>query len=203
MAAADASVVERVSELRAQIEYHNERYFEHDAPEIPDAEFDALVRELRELETAHPELVSPDSPTQRPGGAPSATFAPVRHDVPMLSLDNAFGRDELVAWYERIVKLVPPPIRFTGEPKLDGLAISLLYEDGRFARGAIRRRSVRALSRSWGERYTPCQESALTIFPVDRLHVQRLPSREGRRSGDGVAPCARLGSWARCLGSVG
>ena len=133
---ADAAV--RVAELRALIEYHNERYYLEDAPEISDAEFDGLVRELRELETAHPELVTPDSPTQRPGGEPAATFAPVRHVVPMLSLDNAFSDAEIEAWHERIVKLVTGPIHFVGEPKLDGLAVSLLYEEGRFVRGATR-----------------------------------------------------------------
>jgi DNA ligase (NAD+) len=129
---------ERVAELRALIGYHNERYFLEDTPEISDGEFDALVRELRELETAHPELVTPDSPTQRPGGAPLSTFAPVRHDVAMLSLDNAFSVEELTAWSERIIKLVPNPVTFVGEPKLDGLAISLLYEGGRLVRGATR-----------------------------------------------------------------
>jgi len=136
MAPSDAAA--RVAELRALVEYHNERYFLEDAPEISDADYDALVRELRELETEHPELITPDSPTQRPGGAPSATFAPVQHVVPMLSLDNAFSREELDAWYERIVKIVPGPIGFVGEPKLDGLAISLLYEDGRLTIAATR-----------------------------------------------------------------
>ena len=126
----------RVAELRELIEYHNDRYFVDDTPEIADAEFDALVRELRDLEAKHPELVTPDSPTQRPGGARSATFAPVVHVVPMLSLDNAFNREELGAWHDRIVKLVPDPVRFVTEPKLDGLAISLLYEKGRLTRGA-------------------------------------------------------------------
>jgi DNA ligase (NAD+) len=128
----------RVEELRALIEYHNERYFGEDAPEISDAEYDALMRELRELEAAHPELVTPASPTQRPGGAATVTFAPVEHVVPMLSLDNAFSEAELLSWHDRIVKLVPGPITFVGEPKLDGLAISLLYEDGRLTRAATR-----------------------------------------------------------------
>jgi DNA ligase (NAD+) len=136
MAASDPA--ERAAELRALVEYHNERYFGDDEPEISDAEYDALIRELRELEAAHPHLITPDSPTQRPGGAATATFAPVRHVTPMLSLDNAFSREELLAWHDRIVKLVPPPIVFVGEPKLDGLAISLLYEGGRLTRAATR-----------------------------------------------------------------
>ncbi len=96
------------------------------------------MRELLDLEAEYPELVTPDSPTQRPGGAASATFAPVTHVVPMLSLDNAFTADEVRAWFTRIARLVDDPITFVGEPKLDGLAISLLYEDGRLVRGATR-----------------------------------------------------------------
>ncbi|MGH9025595.1 MAG: NAD-dependent DNA ligase LigA [Acidimicrobiia bacterium] len=128
----------RAAELRDQVEYHNERYFVLDEPEVSDAEYDALVRELKELEAEHPELVTADSPTQRPGGAPSATFAPVTHVVPMLSLDNAFTLDDLLAWGKRLERLVPHAIRFVCEPKMDGLAISLLYEDGRLTRGATR-----------------------------------------------------------------
>ncbi|HEX5614183.1 MAG TPA: NAD-dependent DNA ligase LigA [Acidimicrobiia bacterium] len=136
MAKVDAGA--RVAELRELIEYHNERYFLSDAPEISDAEFDGLVRELRELEAAHPELVTPDSPTQRPGGGVASTFAPVPHVVPMLSLDNAFDEAELRAWGARIERLVTEPIRYVTEPKMDGLAISLLYEGGRYVRAATR-----------------------------------------------------------------
>ena len=128
----------RAQELRELIEYHNEQYFVFDAPEVADAEFDALVRELRALEEKHPELLTPDSPTQRPGGRPASTFAPVEHRQPMLSLDNAFSREELESWGTRIEKLVPGAIGFVAEPKLDGLAISLQYEDGRFTIGATR-----------------------------------------------------------------
>ena len=131
-------VVARVEELRELIDYHTERYFVFDEPEVADAEFDALVRELRELETKYPALVTPDSPTQRPGGRPASTFAPVVHHVPMLSLDNAFSREELVAWGTRIQRLITEPIRFVAEPKLDGLAISLQYVDGLFTVGATR-----------------------------------------------------------------
>jgi DNA ligase (NAD+) len=129
---------QRAEQLRTEIEEHNYRYFVLDQPTISDAEFDALMRELRDLEAAYPELVTPDSPTQRPGGMPATTFAPVRHDVPMLSLDNAFDRQELDAWYERITRLVPGPVAFVCEPKLDGLAISLLYVEGRMVRAATR-----------------------------------------------------------------
>ncbi len=130
--------VERVAQLREVIEYNNERYFVFDEPELADAEFDALVRELRELEAQYPSLVTADSPTQRPGGRPASTFAPVVHRVRMLSLDNAFSRDELLAWGVRIQRLITEPIRFVAEPKLDGLAISLQYVDGVFTVGATR-----------------------------------------------------------------
>jgi len=136
--AAPADAAARVEALRELIEYHNERYFVLDAPEIPDAEFDALVQELRELEREYPELVTPGSPTQRPGGWPAATFAPVVHRVPMLSLDNAFSKAELLAWGTRLERHVSDPICFVAEPKLDGLAISLQYVDGRLAVGATR-----------------------------------------------------------------
>jgi DNA ligase (NAD+) len=129
---------ERAAALRELIEYHTERYFGADDPEISDAEFDELVKELRALEAQHPSLVTTESPTQRPGGQVASTFAPVAHRVPMLSLDNAFDYDELRAWAVRIEKLVPQPIRYVAEPKLDGLAISLQYVDGEFAVGATR-----------------------------------------------------------------
>ena len=139
MAKTSAAVTTRVAELRDQIGYHDERYFGQDEPEVSDAEYDALLRELRALEAEHPDLVTEDSPTQRPGASRVPTpFSEVRHLQQMLSLDNAFSREDLVAWGERIGKLVTEPIRFVGEPKLDGLAISLLYRNGRLERGATR-----------------------------------------------------------------
>ena len=129
----------RVSELRAQIEYHNQRYHREDAPEITDAEFDQLMRELQQLEAAHPELVTPDSPTQRVGAAPAGRFAEVRHAVPMLSLSNAFSEREVRDFVRRIEeRLGTTAPRFSAEPKLDGLAISLRYEKGVFVLGATR-----------------------------------------------------------------
>src|SRR4051794_17186262 len=127
----------RRDELAAQIEYHNARYFEQDEPEISDADFDALVRELRALVAEHPDLDDPALPIHHPGGAASASFAPVRHLVPMLSLDNAFSRDELFAWGERVDRIITGTT-FVAEPKMDGLAISLLYRDGRLTVGATR-----------------------------------------------------------------
>jgi DNA ligase (NAD+) len=133
---------ERAAELRAQIEYHNKRYYELDAPEITDAEYDALMRELRELEREHPELRTPDSPTQRVGAAPSGRFPKVRHSVPMLSLANAFTEEdvqEFVGRIRRFLRLDPDTvIEFTAEPKIDGASLSLRYEKGVLVRGATR-----------------------------------------------------------------
>jgi DNA ligase (NAD+) len=125
-----------IDELREQIRFHNARYYELDEPEISDAEYDELVRRLLALEADHPELITEDSPTQRPGGA--VTFSPVAHLVPMLSLENAFHLGDLEAWGKRLERLVPDPVSFVGEPKLDGLAISLVYERGRLVRAATR-----------------------------------------------------------------
>src|SRR6476660_9142663 len=137
--ATSKAVRERVAELRDSIRYHDERYYGDDAPEISDADYDDLMRELRTLEAEHPDLVTPEAPTQRPGAATVPTpFSEVRHLQPMLSLDNAFSREDLVAWGERLARIVDDPITYVGEPKLDGLAISLLYEDGRLVRGATR-----------------------------------------------------------------
>lgn len=137
--AAPPETVNRAAELRDLIRYHDERYYGHDEPEIADAEYDDLLNELRTIEAEYSELVVDDSPTQRPGAAGIPTpFSEVRHLQPMLSLDNAFSRDDLVAWGERIGRLVTESVEFVGEPKLDGLAISLLYEGGRLVRGATR-----------------------------------------------------------------
>jgi DNA ligase (NAD+) len=129
----------RAEELRAQINYHNYRYYVLDSPELADAEYDGLMEELRVIEADHPELQSPDSPTQRVGAGPAAEFAVVQHRVPMLSLANAFTADALRAWHERITRLLGREVRdFTIEPKIDGLAIMLRYEGGRFSAGATR-----------------------------------------------------------------
>ena len=127
-----------VARLRREIAQHDERYFVRDDPEISDADYDALVRRLRELEERHPELASPDSPTARVGGA-AAAFAPVAHRVPMTSLDNAMDAAELHAWGERVAKgLDAAPVTFVCEPKIDGLAISLRYEQGVLVQAATR-----------------------------------------------------------------
>lgn len=129
----------RIAELRRLLDDANYRYHVLDEPNIPDVEYDRMLRELDDLESAHPELVTPDSPTQRVGNAPSAKFAEVRHAVPMLSLGNAFSDEEVQDFARRIAeKLKRPHLLFSAEPKLDGLAISLRYEDGVFVQGATR-----------------------------------------------------------------
>jgi DNA ligase (NAD+) len=128
----------RVEELRDLINYHNWRYHVLDDPEVADAEYDALMRELRSLEDEFPELITPDSPTQRVGGAPSELFAPARHRSPMLSLDNAFSWEELQAWGARVVRALGREADFYCELKIDGVAVALTYEDKRYAVGATR-----------------------------------------------------------------
>jgi DNA ligase (NAD+) len=137
MALAD-DPTKRAEELRAQIEHHSRRYYELDEPEISDAEFDALMRELAALEEAHPDLRSPDSPTQRVGGVLGELFAPVRHRTPMMSLDNATSLEDLRAWAKRMERFISGDVAFTCELKIDGLAMSLLYEGGRLTRAATR-----------------------------------------------------------------
>ncbi len=129
----------RIEELRAQIAYHDRRYYLEDRPEISDAEYDALVRELRELEARFPELVTAESPTQRVAGAVAPLFAAVEHRVPMLSLDNATSPSDLKQFEGRLARALPgAEFRYVCEPKVDGLGIALLYERGRFVRGATR-----------------------------------------------------------------
>ena len=129
----------RIADLRRQLEDANYRYYVLDEPSIPDAEYDRLLRELEALEAAHPDLVTADSPTQRVGNAPAGKFAEVRHAIPMLSLGNAFSDEEVQDFVRRIAdRLKRPALRFSAEPKLDGLAISLRYEGGAFVQGATR-----------------------------------------------------------------
>jgi len=134
----------RAEELRRQIGHHDHRYYVLDDPEISDPEYDDLLRELKGLEEEHPELLTPDSPTQRVGGAPLDKFKQVEHHEPMLSLANARDEDELRAWAKRVERQLERldisgrEIRYVTEPKVDGLAISLTYENGVFTRGATR-----------------------------------------------------------------
>ena len=132
------AALDRIVELRKSIEYHSYRYHVLDDPEIADAEYDALVRELAALEDAHPELVSDDSPTQTVGAAPSALFTPLPHPNPMWSLDNAFTLEELVAWGKRVERILGSAADFYCELKVDGLAVNLVYRDGELATAATR-----------------------------------------------------------------
>lgn len=140
----DDTVEKRVSRLRDEINRHIYLYHSKDDPEISDEEYDELFAELQALESEYPELVSGDSPTQRVGAPPSEGFAPVEHEVPMLSLANARTAEELLGWQKRIrtrlekADVDPGQIAWVTEPKIDGLAISLTYENGRFVRGATR-----------------------------------------------------------------
>jgi DNA ligase (NAD+) len=135
---------QRADELRRQIEYHNYRYYVLDDPEIGDDQYDALLDELRGLEAEHPELITPDSPTQRVGDEPVSELEKVRHPQPMLSLANARSAEELRAWIQRMRNFLAregisdPEFQYVVEPKIDGLAISLVYRDGVFERGATR-----------------------------------------------------------------
>jgi DNA ligase (NAD+) len=134
-----SSARRRAQELRAELERHNRLYHVEDAPEITDAEYDRLFRELVELEEASPELRTPDSPTQRVGAVPVTQFAEVRHRVPMLSINNAFDEDDVVAFDRRAREaLQVDRIEYAADPKFDGLAISLTYRDGVFVQGATR-----------------------------------------------------------------
>ncbi len=130
---------ERVQKLRQKLNYHNYRYYVLDSPEVSDAEYDELMNELKRLEAGHPELVTPDSPTQRVGAAPVEAFGVVEHREPMLSLGNVFSTDELLAWHKRISGLLAEEkFDLVGEPKMDGLAVALIYEEGRLVNGATR-----------------------------------------------------------------
>jgi len=134
-----ADIQKRVEELREKLNYHARRYYVLDSPEISDAEYDALMHELIKLEEQYPQLLTPDSPTQRVGAAPSEAFGVVEHRLPLLSLGNAFETDNLVAWYTRTARLLGvSQFDMVCEHKIDGLAIALVYENGRFIRGATR-----------------------------------------------------------------
>jgi DNA ligase (NAD+) len=140
-----ADPLNRIAELRRQIQWHDHRYHDLDDPEIPDAEYDRLLRELRELEASHPELITPDSPTQRVGGQPLAAFAPVRHRTPMLSIrtETAMGPEGARA-FDNLVRreldlsAAAPPVEYSCELKFDGLAVNLRYEDGVLVQAATR-----------------------------------------------------------------
>lgn len=172
-------VVQRVAELRALIRHHQHRYYVLDDPEISDAAFDALFRELQALEEEHPALRDPNSPTVRVGGGVADRFEKVRHPVPVLSLANAFGEEDLRAWRDRLLRLLPeeehPRLAFVVEPKFDGLTVLLQYEEGRFVLGATRGNG------ETGENITPNLRT-----------VPQLPLRIPTDPDSALSPPARL-----------
>jgi len=168
-------VNQRVEELRDQLNYHLYRYHVLDDPVISDAAYDVLYRELQDLEAAHPELVTPDSPTQRVGALVRDEFVAVEHPRPILSLSNAFSPDELRAWRDRFLRLLPSDVAepaYVVEPKIDGLTVVLHYRDGVFRQGVTRGDGTR------GEDITP------NLRTVKSLPL-RIPLA---RDGDGEEP---------------
>src|SRR6266581_5948165 len=136
-AAKDVSA--KIDSLREKIRHHEYLYYVLDQPEISDLDFDKLMQQLKELETEHPTLITPDSPTQRVGGKPRAGFVKVRHSSPMLSLDNTYNEEELRAWERRVHELSGrQDVEYVCELKLDGMSLALIYEGGKLARGITR-----------------------------------------------------------------
>ena len=165
----------RLTELRAKIRHHEERYYIHNDPEISDAEFDRLLHELEQLEAEHPDLVTPDSPTQRVAGRPTDSFPTVEHIAPMLSLDNAYSDEELIAFDERVRKgagVGDAPIPYVAELKIDGLSIALTYENGRLVRGATRGDGVRGEDVTANVRTIRAIPLALRGGPKGRIEVR-------------------------------
>src|SRR5262245_58245967 len=139
MAKDETQAAKRIEQLRREIEEHNRRYYEEAAPTISDREYDRLYKELADLEAKHPELFSPDSPTQRVAGKPLQAFAQVQHRVPMLSLDNTYSEEEVADFYKRVIRLLPnQKIPVVIEPKVDGVAVSVMYENGKLKYAATR-----------------------------------------------------------------
>jgi DNA ligase (NAD+) len=174
----NSSVKQRYEELKQQINFHNQRYHVLDAPVISDLEYDRLVIELRQIESEHPDWVTPDSPTQRVGGVPSDKFEKVRHPRPILSLANAFGAEDARAWYERVHRLDDrvESARFVVEPKIDGLSVVLHYREGIFVQGA---------TRGDGEIGEDITANLRTVKAIPlRVPLNQQPSPTGR--GEGV-----------------
>ncbi|MGD0628694.1 MAG: NAD-dependent DNA ligase LigA, partial [Terracidiphilus sp.] len=180
----------RAEELRAELRRNEHLYYVLDTPEITDAEYDALINELKRIEAAHPELLTPDSPTQRVGGKPAEGFQKVRHSRPMLSLDNAYSAEELTDWERRVRELAGRlPVEFTAELKLDGLSVALHYEAAEHG-GA---RLVRAITRGDGQVGEDVTSNIRTIRSVplaiheDKLEATGLPQAFEVR-GEAVMP---------------
>jgi DNA ligase (NAD+) len=165
----------RITKLRKDIRHHEERYYLHNDPEISDEDFDRLLHELEHLEAEHPDLVTPDSPTQRVAGRPTEGFPTVEHISPMLSLDNAYNEEELRAFDERVRKgagLGAAPVAYVAELKIDGLSIALTYEDGRLVRGATRGDGMRGEEVTANVRTIRSIPLALRDGPPGRIEVR-------------------------------
>lgn len=165
------SIQQKLTQLRAALRHHEYLYHVMDAPEIPDADYDRLMRELCDIEAAHPDLITSDSPTQRVGAGPLAAFRQARHEVPMLSLDNVFDEESFLAFDKRVKSRLKStqPVSWCCELKLDGLAVSLLYENGVLSRAATRGDGVT------GEDIT-ANARAIRAIPL-RLHGDNIPAR--------------------------
>jgi DNA ligase (NAD+) len=186
----DSSASLRAGELRAELRRHEHLYYVLDAPQITDAAYDALMNELRQLEAAHPELVTPDSPTQRVGGKPAEGFRKVAHSRPMLSLDNAYSAEELAAWEARCRELAGPlPVEYVAELKMDGLSVALRYEPAE-AGGA---RFTTGITRGDGQAGEDVTTNIRTIrsvpltIPAEKLRELHLPQAFEVR-GEAVMP---------------
>lgn len=160
-------IQKEITALRRELEKHNRLYYVEDAPIISDYEYDMLMQKLKALEAEHPELITPDSPTQKVGGAPLSKFEPVRHQVPLESLTDVFSYDELFAFRERMDASLPEGHSYVVEPKIDGLSMSLEYENGIFVRGATRGDGIT------GENVT---ENLRTVRSLP-LHIENAPER--------------------------
>ncbi|MGI8550730.1 MAG: NAD-dependent DNA ligase LigA, partial [Dehalococcoidia bacterium] len=162
-----------VEELRSEINLHNYRYHVLDDPIISDGEYDALMRELRQLEALYPDLITPDSPTQRIGGEPSERFEPVQHRLPLLSLANAFSGTELREWYERALRMMErQELVLVCEPKIDGLAVALIYADGSVIQGATRGNGLQGEDVSNNLRTIRRLPKALSVPAPARMEVR-------------------------------
>ena len=165
---------QRIEQLRQEIRRHEELYYVDANPEISDAEFDALMSELKALEADHPELVSQDSPTQRVGGRPAEGFATVEHLQPMLSLDNAYNEEDLRAFDERVRKglEIEGSPAYVAELKIDGLSMALTYDDGRLVRGATRGDGSRGEEVTQNVRTVRAIPLSLRGGPAGRIEVR-------------------------------
>ena len=194
----DAADRARLPELRAEIARHNDLYYGADAPEITDAQYDELMRELRELEARLPDLASDDSPTRTVGAPPSTGFAQVTHPVPLLSLGNAFDAEEFAAWHRRAARLIGERFEMVCELKFDGLAVAVTYEHCRLARGATRgdgrvgedvTENLRTIG-SLPEEVGPGAPARFEVRGEVLFPISEFESFNRRREEEGLAPYA-------------